>query len=168
MKKSTAIYVPRPGSKVALAIAALRDGPKTTQQLGGVMGCASDAVHALLHRPLAQDVIVKLWDENGRLHFALPEMTDRLLSAVSIRPAISRAANNGDFASLALVSSNVRPLETAASRDTTSMRTTSTTMIAGLFSDGELTIAVDGECIRLDTAQRRQLYAYLHKIRHLG
>lgn len=167
MKKSTAIYVPRPGSKVALAIAALQDGPKTTQQLGNVIGCASDAVHALLHRPLAQNAIVKLWDEKGRLHFALPGMTDGLLPAASMKPAVSRAAKNNDFASLALVSSNVRPLETA-SRDSASTRTAPNAMIAGLFSDGELTIAVDGECIRLDTAQRRQLYAYLHKIRHLG
>lgn len=167
MKKSTAIYVPRPGSKVALAIAALQSGPKTTQQLGNVMGCASDAVHALLHRPLAQGVIVKLWDENGRLHFALPEMADGLLSAAATKPAMAGSAKGGDFVSLALVSSNVRPLETAP-RDSASIRAASTAMIAGLFSDGELTIAVDGECIRLDTAQRRQLYAYLHKIRHLG
>lgn len=165
MKKSTAIYVPRPGSKVALAIAALQSGPKTTHQLGNAMGCTSDAVHALLHRPLAQTAIVKLWDETGRLHFALPDMADAL-PKISMKPAANRTLQSGDFAALTLISSNVLPLETP--REAASIRASSNAMIAGLFSDGELTIAVDGECIRLDTAQRRQLYAYLHKIRHLG
>ncbi|HEY6774054.1 MAG TPA: hypothetical protein VI140_08775 [Oxalicibacterium sp.] len=165
MNKSTAIYVPRPGSKVALAIAALQSGPKTTHELGNAMGCASDAVHALLHRPLAQAAIVKSWDENGRLRFALPEMAGER-PRTSMTPA-NRSPTHGDFASLTLIS-NVRTLETPPAHKPAPIRATSSAVIAGLFSDGELTIAVDGECIRLDTAQRRQLYAYLHKIRHLG
>lgn len=79
----------------------------------------------------------------------------------------NRSPAHGDFASLTLIS-NVRTLETPPAHKPAPIRATSSAVIAGLFSDGELTIAVDGECIRLDTAQRRQLYAYLHKIRHLG
>lgn len=159
MPKSITAYAPRQGSKVFRAIAALRGGPKTTQQLGCIMNCASDAVHALLRRPLSHAAIVKYRDADGRLHFALPEMID------AAQPMATNKEK--ECGSLALVSSNVRLFE-RESRHATDHGFATHDIIAGLFSDGELTIAVDGECIRLNTAQRQQLYVYLHKIRHLA
>jgi hypothetical protein len=71
--KSTG-YTPRPGSKVALATAALLDGPMTTAQLGKAMECDGNAVDAMLSAARKNGFVIKLKDETGLLHFGLGGM----------------------------------------------------------------------------------------------
>ncbi|MFC7287852.1 hypothetical protein ACFQPC_07380 [Herminiimonas glaciei] len=193
MKKAGHQYSPRPGSKIAEAIDAIRNGPMTPRELAKVLQRDSSAINTLLLRALTHAAIIKVKDQRGRLYFAAPDtVLDRQFTVVSkddseITVANSRSKQNilrlqhtqtGEGATL--ISSNVHPITghehggryTPDHSDTEAVapipvNSTSTPVIAGLFSDGELTISIGGECLQLDTAQRQQLYAYLHKIRYL-
>lgn len=192
MKKSGHQYSPRPGSKIAEAIDAVRNGPMTPRELAKVLQRDSSAINTLLLRALTHAAIIKVKDQRGRLYFAAPDtILDRQFSVVSkddfeIKDSNSLSKQNilrlqrrlnGEVATL--ISSNVHPITgnehgdsyTSEYSDAEATATTpvnsSTPVIAGIFSDGELTISIGGECLQLDTTQRQQLYAYLHKIRYL-
>lgn len=195
MRRQISPYSPRPGSKVAMAISAMLNGPMTAQELGKVVQRASTAVNALLLRALAHSAIIKIKDKTGRLYFALPGTPlDERFVAVSTKEtaAFQKVGNGNTFTdnqtsalpsqgkALILISSNTHALvggfrdtenEHACNEmhhETDPSSSYSAPVIAGLFSDGELTIAVNGECLRLNTVQRQQLYTYLHKIRYLA
>lgn len=183
--KQALFYIPRHGSKAALAMDALRRGPMTTRQLSNVMQCAQVSVGKLLSRALKDMAIIRTRSELGHLYFSLPGMPSdtyrpdvsqgqktRLSSGQNVNTDAGKRFPSSAHKSLVLISSNVHALtdrrcRTASATSDQSSVIAPAPMIAGLFSDGELTIAVAGECVRLDTAQRRQLYAYLHKIRDL-
>ncbi|MNK04379.1 hypothetical protein D3C87_222410 [compost metagenome] len=192
MKKSALRYSPRPGSKIAQAIDAVRKAPLTPRELAEVLQRDSSAINTLLLRALTHGAIIKVKDRRGRLYFAAPDtVLDQQFTIVgqdastmtdSVAPSKQnilrlQIAANGKAATL--ISSNVHPISEQNGDDTappstgheeavpTPVNSTSAPVIAGLFSDGELTISIGGECLQLDTAQRQQLYAYLHKIRYL-
>lgn len=180
-----------------MAIIAMRNGPMTAQQLGKVVQRASTAVNALLLRALAHAAIIKIKDQTGRLYFSLPGTPlDERFVAISTNdtPAFQQVGNGNAFVedqtptpppkgkTLTLISSNthasIGELHNVENKQTCNETrreinhlepspSYSAPVIAGLFSDGELTIAVNGECLRLNTVQRQQLYTYLHKIRYL-
>lgn len=198
MRRQRSPYSPRPGSKVAMAISAMLNGPMTAQELGKVVQRASTAVNALLLRALAHAAIIKIKDKTGRLYFALPDtpLDERFVVVSTNEATVFQKVGNGNTLindqtsaipsrgkALILISSNTHAL-VGELRDTKNEHTYNEThhetehlstnssysapVIAGLFSDGELTIAVNGECLRLNTMQRQQLYTYLHKIRYLA
>ena len=164
----------------------------TPRELAEVLQRDSSAINTLLLRALTHGAIIKVKDRRGRLYFAAPDsvldqqftivgqdantMTD---SVVPSKQNILRLqiAANGKAATL--ISSNVHPISEQNGDDTappstgheeavpTPVNSTSAPVVAGLVSDGELTISIGGGGLQLDTAQRQQLYAYLHKIRYL-
>lgn len=79
-------YTPRPGSHPARAIAALRNGPMTREQMAKALGKRPENVDAALTTPIQYGLIVRT-RINGLGHFQLPERTDRLIEA--------RAADGG-------------------------------------------------------------------------
>ena len=100
MRRQIPPYSPRPGSKVAMAIIAMRNGPMTAQQLGKVVQRASTAVNALLLRALARAAIIKIKDKTGRLYFALPDTPlDERYVAVSTNEATAfqKVGNGNSF-----------------------------------------------------------------------
>lgn len=192
MKKPAHQYLPRPGSKVAEAIEALSNGPMTPRELAQVLQRDSSAINTLLLRALTHQAIIKVKDKRGRLYFAIPNATlhEQFTPAhagtstpinadtPSKQNILQLIASTGKTPSL--ISSNVRSIhgpehseslisneQTSPESPSPSIDANSAPVIAGLFSDGELTISIGGECLQLDTSQRQQLYAYLHKIRYL-
>ncbi len=192
MKKPAHQYFPRPGSKVAEAIEALSNGPMTPKELAHVLQRDSSAINTLLLRALTHEAIIKVKDKRGRLYFATPNATlpeeftplhtgkSTLVNAntPSKQNILQLIASTGKAP--ALISSNARPTHvqehderlildehTSPEPPSPPNDSKSAPVIAGLFSDGELTISIGGECLQLDTSQRQQLYAYLHKIRYL-
>lgn len=65
------IYIPRLGSKVALAIDAMRDGPKSRDEVAKLFGCEPRDLHAFLNDPLKNGLLIKLKDQDGLLHFGV-------------------------------------------------------------------------------------------------
>ena len=190
MKKPPSRYSPRPGSKVAEAIDALGNGPMTPKELAHVLQRDSSAINTLLLRALTHEAIIKVKDRRGRLYFATPDtiLDEQFVptpqgesgiadSDTSSKPNILQLQRASAEKTPALISSNVYSMSghengTPSSIEhiefpSLSFESKSPPVIAGLFSDGELTISIGGECLQLDTAQRQQLYAYLHKIRYL-
>lgn len=190
MKKSTSRYSPRTGSKVAEAIDALSNGPLTPKELAHALQRDSSAINTLLLRALTHGAIVKVKNRRGRIYFATPDTvldeqfiaTHRNESGIADtdtapKQNIHQLQIAASEKAATLVSSNVRSMtahENSPAPSTEhidvpspSFDSKSPPVIAGLFSDGELTISIGGECLQLDTSQRQQLYAYLHKIRYL-
>lgn len=191
MKKPAHRYSPRPGSKIAEAIDAVRKAPLTPRELAQVLQRDSSAINTLLLRALTHSAIIKVKDQRGRLYFAAPDtILDHQFTAVSknetgiagtaSKQNILRLQSTSNGKAATLISSNVHPISghengerhVPEHSDTDEappapFNTMSAPVIAGLFSDGELTISIGGECLQLDTAQRQQLYSYLHKIRYL-
>lgn len=192
MKKPAHQYFPRPGSKVAEAIEALSNGPMTPRELAHVLQRDSSAINTLLLRALTHEAIIKVKDKRGRLYFATPNATlhEEFTPAHPRKSTIVNAntpskqnilqliASSGKTPTL--ISSNARATHaqehdeglipdehTSPEPPSPPIDSKSVPVIAGLFSDGELTISIGGECLQLDTSQRQQLYAYLHKIRYL-
>lgn len=64
-------YTPRPGTKVATATEALKNGPMTTSQLSKLLDVPSGNVGANLQTAIAAGFIIRLKDESELLHFAL-------------------------------------------------------------------------------------------------
>lgn len=192
MKKNATRYTPRPGSKVAEAINVLSNGPMTPKELAQALQRESSAINTLLLRALTHEAIAKVKDKRGRLYFALPDaiLDDQFIAAHATTPVMPDTdtpvpANilplqiAASSRAPSLISSNVHAINShehekypiAHDENLIAVplagNATSHPVIAGLFSDGELTISIGGECLQLDTAQRQQLYAYLHKIRYL-
>lgn len=169
--------MPRAGTKVAEAIDAIQKRPRTTRELCTLLGCTCSAVRAMLLRPLSHGVIVKITDQQGRLHFASPQTARH--SPIGKSPkkmpnASSRASAHATKSGTPprQTSGNAAPSRSSAST-TASCKKPRPTLegkpygISSYFEEGELIIAVGGQSITLDTIQRQQLYSYLHKIRHI-
>lgn len=170
--------MPRTGSKVAEAIEAIHEKPRTTRELCTLLGCTCSAVRAMLLRPLSHGLIVKINDQQGRLHFASPQTARRssLGKAEKKAPvASSRASVHGSNKPIAPVRQQIGKTHPprASSATVSPCKKTRPILeakphgISSYFQEGELIIAVGGQSITLDTIQRQQLYSYLHKIRHI-
>jgi predicted transcriptional regulator len=195
MKKQSHQYSPRPGSKIAAAIDAVRNGPMTPRELAKVLQRDSSAINTLLLRALTHAAIIKVKDPRGRLYFATPDTvldqqytvvgkdeTEAAENHTQVKQNIIRLQVAATGKHSTLISSNVHTIasphsDTSHAPDANDRQdealpainnnSASPPVVAGLFSDGELTISIGGECLQLDTAQRQQLYTYLHKIRYL-
>lgn len=67
-------YEPRPGTKVALAVAAMLDGPMTVQDLAKAMSCPTGDVGAQLFAAVKNGFLVRVIDETRIRHYALANM----------------------------------------------------------------------------------------------
>ncbi|RQO33379.1 hypothetical protein DBR37_14350 [Herminiimonas sp. KBW02] len=162
----------------------------TPKELAKVLQRESSAINTLLLRALTHEAIIKVKDTRGRLYFAAPDtVLEGQFIAVNMHDAVTGSVDTPSKQNIlqlqiassgkvpALISSNVHAINghengekyttEHAESPPPGINPTSPPVIAGLFSDGELTVSIGGECLQLDTAQRQQLYAYLHKIRYL-
>ncbi|MNR89014.1 hypothetical protein D3C72_199680 [compost metagenome] len=189
MKKSPPSYSPRQGSKIAEAMDALRLRPMTARELARILERDSSAINTLLLRALNHGAIIRVRDPHGRLHFALgdTELQSQFTLAEEEQTNSSNTSSEGAAqqnsqymhtpSSDAVGSPDMQPLpfherenmhpELQMNHRQSATASDSPPVIAGLFADGELTISIGGECLQLNTTQRQQLYAYLHKIRYL-
>jgi hypothetical protein len=99
--RNPAAYTPRENSKVTAALQALADGPMTASALANLMTCAPNNVGARLRQAIESDMVVRLQDNTGLLHYALSEPAtvegfSRYHGAVDGSPAPRRPLNPAD------------------------------------------------------------------------
>ena len=174
-------YTARPGSKPALAIQALLDGPLTTMQLAEAIGCKSQTVAAQLGGALRGRAIIRVMDTVSRKsHYALAGMPlDSRYSEegdrdVSTPHQVTRSAAdtatagrkpsdvdpNDPFGLVAAQRQRAAPLLTKARGAGNPPATPADDFIASLSSLGNLTITVDGVSVVLTPAHQEQLQEF--------
>jgi len=170
MAKSDHSYNPRAGTKVAVALALIRKQPRTARELCTLLSCTCSAVRSMLLRPLSHGVIVKSKDKTGRLCFVTPDTVNHDPAFASAAVNKPRKTQQRRIQTLSLSASQAANQPASQSKSKTcpaskrKAETESSTDIASHLLNGELTIAANGESIKLDAGQRQQLYYYLQKI----
>lgn len=152
-------YIPRHGSKVAFAIEAIRERPRTTRELSTLLACTCNAVRSMLLRPLARKAIIKTTDAEGRVYFSNPDIASGT-AAEYPEPVLQMHPGHPGKGTK---NSSIR----AKTASHALMSQTPSSSLAAFYLNGELTLTVNGACVHLDAHQREQLYSYLQQLRHL-
>ena len=66
-------YTPHPESKIAKAITAMGAGPMTATTLGKLLSSKANNIGQMLRHAIESDLVVRLQDESGLLHYGIPE-----------------------------------------------------------------------------------------------
>lgn len=170
--KANSSYTPRPGSKVSAALETMAKGPVLADVLAATMDCPINNVSSLLFQALKNDVVVKVTDSSGSLHFALVEMempagfslyepgsSTRLKKLVDPADPFGLVAKRTAPA-LALAPAPERPIPApAASQDAAAQ------FVVALFSTGELMISVGADTVRLCPEHQRLLQKYVARFK---
>ena len=164
---ASSTYTPRPGSKVALAVAALLDGPMNCQQLASAMGSKPNSVHAMLSVAQANNVVNVAKDESGLAHFYLVGMPIDERFKLQSHQQATKAVKKPTAASAPSVKiRQFRKAATIASQRIAAAPPQSRgEFVAGLLSNGELHIYDGIESITLTADHTNQLFTYLDKAR---
>jgi hypothetical protein len=164
-------YTPRSGSKAALGIAALLDGPMNCAQLGAAMDTPPNCVHAMLQTSREHGSVGLAKDDTGLAYFYLVGMPldDRFTvndsgsktTAKKVkghRPPPAPKSPKLQASPIATAPKNIRP-------GPTKTVTGSGAFLAGLLSNGELLIDDGNGAMTLCVDHTNQLIAYLDKAR---
>lgn len=194
IEAQTQTYKPRPGSSSSKAVQALLDGPMPAKALGNVMGVPPENVNANLNGAINGHVIVKVQDESGLLHYALPgmELDDRFKPYVNARRDVDPSDPFGLVAKAAAAPKGGQCGNTLAALqelndDSTGTRnagaglssvgfkgTTSPIhigagdndgFIAGLMVTGELAIPVGSAMVSLNQERQLQIFHLLSRVK---
>lgn len=182
-------YKPRSGSTAARAIQALYDGPLASKELGLAIDVPPESVNANLGPALNGKAIVKIVDETGLLHFALPgmELDDRFKPYVP-RPVVNVndpfnlvAKSKEERLASRARAGTAQAIEPAGgasykhaptfgkprgnkSKENVPPSADADDFVAGLMSNGQLSISSGGERITLSKPNTVRLVGYLEKV----
>jgi len=172
IKKKVSDYTPRPGSKGAMAMMALLDGPMSTAQLARAIDTPAANLKNNLQTCTDRKLIVTIKDDTGLLHYALPGNTE--ITERSAAP--KKASKKAKPAPVKKPPLQVPPDADAAAAPALADRpngsqyyvhgvtTFDREFRCGLFSNGDFVIEKGPTTIQLDVEQTRQMVRYLERM----